>query len=278
MNLSSSDATLSHLADTNDLMGVSLVNGVRKSIGFQDLEALSLAYGYAVTVNAGTVYNSPTFKTQTITMNGSVLVAPTSAVRQTPDVALTTQNITFGTSGLLDVSNHDLIIHGGSTLTQVRALVLTGMGDGSFNGTTGITSSTAHASGLTLAVGTAAGANTTTFDGDPVSPTDILVKYTFVGDANMDGHIDLTDLSTVLNNFGAVTANWTSGNFNNAATIDLTDLSDVLNNFGRTVPQSSIVAGGSSEALAALAVIPEPASLALLAAGAPMLLRRKRSR
>ena len=55
-----------------------------------------------------------------------------------------------------------------------------------------------------------------------------------MGDANADGQIDLTDLSTILNNFGATTSAWTSGNFDGAATIDLTDLSDVLNNFGVT--------------------------------------------
>ena len=52
------------------------------------------------------------------------------------------------------------------------------------------------------------------------------------GDANLDGTVDLTDLSIVLNNFGAGTSSWLNGNFDNAATVDLTDLSDVLNNFG----------------------------------------------
>ena len=53
-----------------------------------------------------------------------------------------------------------------------------------------------------------------------------------VGDANVDGHVDLTDVSIVLNNFGSTTsAKWSDGNFDGAATIDLTDLSFVLNNF-----------------------------------------------
>jgi hypothetical protein len=266
-------------ADPTDLMGIgsgasALATGSRVAISFQDLEALSLAYGYAITVNSGTSYTSPTFKTQTITMNGSVLVAPTTATRQTPGVTLSSQNLTFGTGGLLDISNHDLIIHGGSTLAQVQALVAAGRGDGSFDGTTGITSSTANANGLNLGVGMASDANITTFDGVSVSPTDILVKYTIAGDANLDGHVDLTDLSTVLNNFGQPSANWTSGNFDGGPTIDLTDLSDVLNNFGRSIPQGSVAAPGAALAIAS----PEPTSLAILTVAAPLLLRRKARR
>jgi hypothetical protein len=62
-----------------------------------------------------------------------------------------------------------------------------------------------------------------------------------LGDANLDGHVDLTDLSAVLNNFGTATSNWTNGNFDGAATVDLTDLSDVLNNFGASSAVSGVV-------------------------------------
>ena len=43
----------------------------------------------------------------------------------------------------------------------------------------------------------------TTFGGIPVDSNSILLSQELLGDANMDGQIDLTDLSTVLNNFGA---------------------------------------------------------------------------
>ena len=93
------------------------------------------------------------------------------------------------------------------------------------------------------------------------------------GDANGDGHVDLTDLSTVLNGFGSTTALWSSGNFDGAATIDLTDLSAVLNNFGATPPSASdIVASGSG----AIADTPEPASLGVLSLGMIALIKRRR--
>ena len=86
------------------------------------------------------------------------------------------------------------------------------------------------------------------------------------GDANGDGNVDLTDLSTVLNNFGATASAWGSGNFDGAPSIDLTDLSDVLNNFGTS-------ASAAAPAIAA----PEPAAALLLALGTPLMLARRRT-
>jgi hypothetical protein len=85
------------------------------------------------------------------------------------------------------------------------------------------------------------------------------------GDTNSDGVVDLTDLNNVLNNFG-VNATGNPGDDNSDGTVDLTDLNAVLNNFGVTY------------AAAALNVVPEPASLSLLALGATTLLARRRSR
>ena len=110
----------------------------------------------------------------------------------------------------------------------------------------------------------------TTFGGQPVDANSILIGQELLGDTNVDGHVDLTDLSTVLNNFGSTTFAWTSGNFDGAATIDLTDLSDVLNNFGSTNPNPSAAAGAIATAT------PEPASLAVLGLGAVAFLSRRR--
>ena len=116
----------------------------------------------------------------------------------------------------------------------------------------------------------------TTFGGLPVTNNSILVSPELLGDSNADGHVDLTDLSTVLNNFGSATAAWTSGNFDGASAIDLTDLSDVLNNFGANNPNASDAPAltGAQPAIAT----PEPTSLALLTLGAAALLTRRRAK
>jgi alpha-L-arabinofuranosidase len=56
-----------------------------------------------------------------------------------------------------------------------------------------------------------------------------------LGDADLSGTVDRTDLNIILSHLGVVTSSWTSGNFDGAPTVDLTDLNDVLNHLGTTV-------------------------------------------
>ena len=111
----------------------------------------------------------------------------------------------------------------------------------------------------------------TTFGGLPVDSSSVMVAAELLGDSNVDGHVDLTDLSTVLNNFGSTTSAWTSGNFDGGTAIDLTDLSDVLNNFGAT--NANAFVGGAATPIET----PEPMSLAVFGLGAAALMIRRRS-
>ena len=77
--------------------------------------------------------------------------------------------------------------------------------------------------------------NFTTFGGLPVTTNSLLLAPELLGDTNLDGTVNATDLNTVLAHLGTATPNWTSGNFDNAPTIDLTDLNTVLNHLGQSL-------------------------------------------
>ena len=100
-----------------------------------------------------------------------------------------------------------------------------------------------------------------------------------LGDANLDGRVDLSDLSTVLNNFATQSSSWTDGNFDGGPTIDLTDVSDVLNSFGMSSGNVAMAAGSTATSTmlaSSLSAAPEPASLAVLGGVIPLLMARRR--
>ncbi len=155
-------------------------------------------------------------------------------------------------------------------LSEYRAGVIQASSNGTWSGY-GIISPTAAADPAHVGIAVADNAllHYSTFHGQSVDNNSILITTALLGDANLDGNVDLSDLSTVLNNFGQSTPAWTSGNFDNAPTIDLTDLSNVLNNFG-AAPLFAV------QSPAIPIATPEPASLALALHAAPLLLKRRR--
>ncbi len=98
--------------------------------------------------------------------------------------------------------------------------------------------------GIAVVDNGALGTPFTSFAGFTVGFNSVLVAPEILGDADLSGTVDLTDLSTVLNNFGDVTQDWWIGNFDGSTTVDLTDLSAVLNNFGDVNPHPNFVFGG----------------------------------
>lgn len=86
----------------------------------------------------------------------------------------------------------------------------------------------------------------------------------FVGDANLDGTVNLTDLLTLLNSYDE-SGDWSQGDFNGDGTVNLTDLLGLLNNYGLSTPDSSAVSSR---------VIPEPAFAGALAASVLSLMGR----
>ncbi len=83
------------------------------------------------------------------------------------------------------------------------------------------------------------------------------VETVLFGDANFDGKVDINDLTVVLAHYNQGDMTWTQGEFTGSGTVDINDLTIVLAHYNET-------AGSSAGAIAA---VPEPSVLLLLAAG-----------
>jgi len=103
--------------------------------------------------------------------------------------------------------------------------------------------------------------------GDDVIPTTITngnMIITVDGDANLNGVVDFTDLSILLNNYKQpAPRTWQQGNIDKTGIVDFTDLSILLNNYKRTA--TPLTGGGGN--LMAGASVPEPSSMVMLGLG-----------
>jgi hypothetical protein len=64
----------------------------------------------------------------------------------------------------------------------------------------------------------------------------ILLDATVPGDANIDGMVDVTDLSVVGANWGQSDKTWLQGDFNNDGEVNVSDLSVLGANWGTGTP------------------------------------------
>jgi len=132
----------------------------------------------------------------------------------------------------LDLGGNDMIVQGGS-LATITQLVASGSNGDLWNGT-GITSSAAEndPTHLTaLGVATAGAAGNLTFDGQSVSSADVLVKYTYIGDTNLDGQVDGSDYSNIDNGFISGLTGWSNGDLNYDGVVDGSDYALIDNAF-----------------------------------------------
>ncbi len=95
-------------------------------------------------------------------------------------------------------------------------------------------------------------------DGSFGSVRAFLLTPTLPGDANLDGSVDINDLTTLLKNFSQSTGanGWSAGDFTGDGKVDLNDLTMVLANYGHNLRSTG------------LAAVPEPAAGLLLGIGA----------
>jgi fibronectin-binding autotransporter adhesin len=200
-------------------------------------------------------------------------------------------SLTIAPGSLLDITNNHVLIDYTSSdpIATIYGYLKTGFNNGAWNGTSGIISSSAQTAtnGLHYGVGWADGADGTK-NVLGLSSGQILLKYTLLGDANLDGTVNGSDFSILAANFGLGVTNWDQGNFLFGSSVNGSDFSALAANFGQGDSGAATVTAADVAALDAFAAanglpqpvidaVPEPAAIGLaVCAGMGVLGRRRR--
>ncbi|HWB54804.1 MAG TPA: dockerin type I repeat-containing protein, partial [Tepidisphaeraceae bacterium] len=186
-----------------------------------------------------------------------------------------THSLSMSNGSTIDLSSNDLIIDytGASPYLQIRSDLFAGYNDNKWNGG-GIFSSAAGANSkhnTALAYDEASdlygliGSGTTHVDGETVDSTTIVIKYTWIGDLNMDGFVTATDFNW-MSPVGTTNAGWANGDFNYDGIVNADDYA---------LFQLGLAESGGQNIST---VVPEPATLAILIGNALICSSRRRNR
>jgi fibronectin-binding autotransporter adhesin len=164
-----------------------------------------------------------------------------------------------------DLTDNSLVINysGSSPLPTIRSQIRSAYADGSWIGNGITTSMAASDSSKRIGYAEASAMGLSSFAGQDVDRTSVIVDFTYAGDANLDGVVDVTDLGTLATNWQTSNAAWTSGDFNYDGLVDVTDLGALATNWQAGV--GNPLAPSLDAALAAVGLpvssIPEPGDL-----------------
>jgi fibronectin-binding autotransporter adhesin len=203
-----------------------------------------------------------------------------------------TSGLLVASNGFASVGKGVITINGGGAILKntsastVFGLLSNGFNSGAWNGTTSI--------GGNPAINSSAAANDPnhlTAVGMLQSGSDVDLKYTYYGDADLSGHVDGTDYTLIDTGYAAdqtyLSANpggtalpytgWQNGDFNYDGSIDGSDYSLMDNVFNQqsTAGFAAEIAAPAAQ-IAGGSAVPEPTSLGLLGIGAAGLLGRRR--
>ncbi len=205
-----------------------------------------------------------------VSAGGSVVV-PASARATVSQTVIITGGLDLAASGggfggSLDLGNNDMIVNNGVE-SSLDAMVRAGA----------LRASSAGGSGMDAFAGLAVvpnsdgqgGALYATFDGVNVVSTDVLVKYTYIGDTDLNGVVDANDLANTLAGLYGGLSGWGNGDFTYSGRVTTADVNLLLASLaGETGSFGNSVGGGGA--------VPEPGSLALAVGALPVLGRRRR--
>jgi hypothetical protein len=271
-----------------DVSGTSNFTGT----GTKDFEAgtsslVQLQTGGETAVQANASLSASTIRENSLAVSGHVTITPDGINSGASKVNA------LSVTGQLDLTDNKLIVSGGdagtwngSSYTGISKLVQSGRNGGQWNGDGIITTSLSGAADKLHSIGVATadqiGKVGQTFGGITLTSGDVLVMYTYGGDANLDGKINIDDYGLIDSHVGqsGTAFGWHNGDFNYDGKINIDDYGIIDSNIGAqgapiptmTTPQTP------ATAIEGVAAVPEPAGLCSIAlAGAVLIRRRRRS-
>jgi prepilin-type N-terminal cleavage/methylation domain-containing protein/prepilin-type processing-associated H-X9-DG protein len=179
----------------------------------------------------------------------------------TPFLVATVGGLAPNAGGLVDVGSGMMTVSSGLSAVDLVAALLTGRGDGSWTGTSGITSSVAAAE--------AAAAEPRTVGWLDNGDGSLAVAYAAPGDTNLDWQVDILDAANFLagGKFDAAQpASWNEGDFTYDGIVDILDAADFL----ATQLFDTGAYNPPAASAGAVAAVPEPATWTLLGMGLAM--------
>jgi hypothetical protein len=233
-------------------------------------------YGGGTNVSAGTLVVGVTgaLPAGAVSITGGTLQLGVS----TGLAQITSLSITGG--GAFDVNNNHVIINYGSgsdPISSIIALLVSGYNGGAWNGP-GIDSSAAAANSSSYGVGYADAADA----GNPagLAPGTIEIKYTLLGDADLNGTVNGIDFGILAANFNKAVSRWDQGDFNYDGIVNGVDFGELAANFNKGASGAAALSDPAlvafAEANGLMADVPEPGVGALVAAGLAGFLSRRR--
>ena len=189
-------------------------------------------------------------------------------------------SLSISGNGVLDISNNQILISytGSSPVSSIAALLAAGYHGGLWNGTGGIdTSAPLVVGGFSYGIGYADSADA----GNPAQlPSGTIeIKYTLLGDADLNGIVNGIDFGIVAANFNKGVSRWDQGDFDYNHIVNGIDFADLAANFNKGAAGADATAWNALVSFAAanglMADVPEPGTL-FLAVGAMGILARRR--
>ncbi len=200
--------------------------------------------------------------------NTALYILPAGTVKLNPGVGAIVLG-SLNNTGLIDLTNNSLIVHNGD-IAAITAQVAAAYDNGAWDGTSNagaITSSTAANDPKHL---TAVGVAT--------SGTDVLIKYTYYGDATLDGSVSSADYTLIDNGYLSNLTGWQNGDFNYDGVINGSDYTLIDNAFNQQGAAISGEIAVSTAQPAGSTSVPEPAAILWLPTIALIGRRRRKAR